>query len=91
MNLPQGLHIFVNDAEDPDMLTFGPLHKLVFPVFLQSKTLKLRRPLIQRFSLFSQKNLFMTMSLDISITANKEAMLTKDKFSEGLHDFLDVL
>ena len=55
MNLPQGLHIFVNDAEDPDMLTFGPLHKLVFPVFLQSKTLKLRRPLIKRFSLFSQK------------------------------------
>ena len=24
MNLPQGLHIFVNDAEDPDMLSFGP-------------------------------------------------------------------
>lgn len=33
----------------------------------------------------------MTMSLDISVTANKEVMLTKDKFSEGLHDFLDVL
>ena len=33
----------------------------------------------------------MTMSLDISVTANKEAMLPKDKFSEGLHDFLDVL
>ena len=54
MNLPQGLHIFVNDAEDPDMLTFGPLHKLLFPVDLQSKTLKLRRAPIQRFSLFSK-------------------------------------